>query len=215
MSEPKKRLVWDLPTRIFHWGFAFSIFLSMLIVYGKKYAALHIIAGMAAFILLVGRLVWGIFGTKYVRFGAFVKTLDDVKAEFSIFKSEHRSHTVGHPAVAGWVMLMLMFCGICVGASGLYLYLFAGETNKENVLYIHELFANTLLAIAFVHIQGVVLHLFLHKDGIVQGMFDGKRPAYPNEQIGKLTKLQIAVAALWLGASLASIVWAIKKVTLF
>lgn len=211
MNEPKKRPVWDLPTRIFHWGFALSVILSMLIVYGKKYAALHIIAGTAAFVLLAGRVVWGIFGTKYVRFGAFVKTIDDVKAEFSVFKSEHRSHAVGHPAVAGWVMLMLMFCGVCVGVSGLYLYLFASEANKESVLYIHELFANTLLAIAFVHVQGVVLHLFLHKDGIVQGMFDGKRPAYPNEQIKRLTKLQIAIAALWFGASLSAIILAATR----
>lgn len=204
MSEPKKRLVWDLPTRIFHWGFALSVILSMLIVYGKKYAALHIIAGMAAFVLLVGRVIWGIFGTRYVCFSAFLKSAQDVKNEFAIFKTEQTSHTVGHPAVAGWVMLILMFCGLGVGISGFWLYTFTDDATKEAVLYWHEIFANSLLAIAFVHVQGVFLHVLTHKDGIVMGMIDGKRPAYEHEQIKGLNKIQILLSIAWFGAVLAT-----------
>lgn len=212
MQKLKKLLVWDLPTRIFHWGLALSVFVSMFIVYGKKYLTLHIVFGMLAFGLILGRFVWGFVGTRYVRFAAFVKGIDEAKKEFSILDSEKHPHSVGHPAVAGWVMLVLMFCTLCVGISGLWLWLFSDINTKEGILHVHEIFANTLLAIAFVHVQGVILHIFLHRDGIVMGMIDGKRPAYEREQIGKLSFLQKSIAALWFLGSGAAALWAIKVI---
>jgi len=209
VTKPEKRPVWDLPTRIFHWGIALSVFLSMLIVYGKKYLTIHIIFGILAFGLIVGRIMWGIVGTKYVRFSAFVKSISEAKQEFAILDSQAHSHSVGHPAIAGWVMLVLMFCALCVGVSGLWLWLFTDTVSKESASHIHEVFANTLLAIAFVHIQGVVLHIFLHRDGIVRGMIDGKRPAYEHEQIGKLGFWQKSVAFVWFFGSGAAALWTI------
>ncbi|HRF56970.1 MAG TPA: cytochrome b/b6 domain-containing protein, partial [Campylobacterales bacterium] len=172
-----KRPVWDLPTRIFHWGLAFSVFLSMLIVYGRWYLTLHIVSGSIAFALIIGRIVWGFVGSRYVRFSAFVKGIDEAKKEFTLIRDDEYSHSVGHPAIAGWVMLLLMFCAFSVGVSGVWLWQFTDAFDKESVLYWHEIFANTLLAIAFIHIQGVILHIFLHRDGIVMGMIDGRRPA--------------------------------------
>lgn len=198
-----------MPTRIFHWGLALSVFLSMFIVYGKKYLALHLVAGTLTFALLIGRVIWGFIGTRYVRFGAFAKSLDEVKREFDFFGKKD-THSVGHPAIAGLVMLILIFCGLCVGASGLWLWLFVDVTSKESALYIHEVFANTLLVIAFVHIQGVALHTLLHKDGIAYGMVNGKRPALAGEQIERLSLFQKTIAALWFLGSSAAALMAIR-----
>lgn len=182
----------------------------MLIVYGKGYSKLHLVAGFASFAFVTGRLVWGFFGTKYVRFGAFLKGVRDIKNEFSVFKNAEASHSVGHPAVAGWVMLLLMFCGVGVGVSGFWLHFFANGETKEALLKTHEIFANSLLAIAFIHIQGVMLHALTHKDGIVVGMIDGKRPAYEQEEIRALTKLQTAIALLWFAAVGAAVAFAVS-----
>jgi cytochrome b len=199
----QKRSVWDLPTRIFHWGLAVSVFLSMLIVYGKKYLALHLVSGIVAFSLVLGRIVWGFTGTKYVRFGAFLKGFSEAKKEFSLIK-EDADHTVGHPAVAGWVMLLLIASAFGVGISGIWLLEFAAKEQKEIALQVHEAFANTVLAIAFIHLQGVMLHIFLHSDGIVKGMIDGKRPAKKGEEIGSLNISQKIIAFIWLGGSFAA-----------
>ena len=127
-------------------------FLSMLIVYGKKYLALHLVSGIVAFSLVLGRIVWGFTGTKYVRFGAFLKGFSEAKKEFSLIK-EDADHTVGHPAVAGWVMLLLIASAFGVGISGIWLLEFAAKEQKEIALQVHEAFANTVLAIAFIHLQ--------------------------------------------------------------
>lgn len=203
MSAIKKRLIWDLPTRIFHWGLAICVFLSMLIVYGKKYLALHLIFGIIAFSLIIGRIVWGFTGTKYVQFKAFFKDFNEVKKEFSLTDTT-TSHTVGHPAVAGWVMLLLIGSAFTTGASGIWLLEFAAKEQKELAFTVHEIFANTVLVIAFIHLQGVMLHIFLHRDGIVQGMINGKRPAKKEEEIGTLNPSQKIIAAIWLGGSFAA-----------
>jgi len=167
----------------------------MLIVYGRGYLTLHIVAGSIAFSLIVGRIVWGFVGSRYVRFSAFVRGINEVKKEFTLIVDE--GHSVGHPAVAGWVMLLLMLCAFGVGLSGVWLWQFTDGLSKESVFYWHEIFANTLLAIAFVHIQGVILHIILHRDGIVRGMIDGKRPARERDEIDPLSFWQKAVAVIW------------------
>lgn len=204
----EKRVVWDVPTRVFHWLFALSVLLSMLIVYGKSYLALHIVFGSLAFVLLLGRIVWGVFGTKYVKFKTFLKSKDDFKSEFSFFFNKEHKHIVGHPPVAGYIMLVMIFSGLLICASGLCLYLFElDESTKEMIFYIHEVLANTLLVIAFVHVQGVFLHMFLNSDGIIMGMLDGKRPAYEHEQIGKLSRPQKLIATIWFGLSVLVVVF--------
>jgi cytochrome b len=207
----ERRPVWDLPTRIFHWSFAVSVVISMLIVYGKKYLTLHIIFGSLAFSLLIGRVIWGIVGTKYVKFISFLKSKKAIKNEFSIY-SDKSHHIVGHPPVAGYVMLTMMLCGLCIGISGWILYLSSlDENSKEIVFNTHEVTANILLIIAFIHIQGVFLHTFLHRDGIVMGMLNGKRPAFENEQIGKLTTFQRVIAIIWFTVSLVVVFFLIAK----
>lgn len=208
-----KRPVWDLPTRIFHWGLALSVSLSMLIVYGKSYLDLHIVSGLISFVLIAGRLVWGFVGTKYVRFGSFLKGADDIKAEFSSFQEDSIHHAVGHPAIAGWVMLLLMLCAFCVGVSGIWLWLVSDvRDSKEVLLGVHEIFANTLLIIAFIHVQGVLLHIFLHRDAIVIGMIDGKRPAREDEAIGSLSATQRVVALVWFACAIIVSMWALRFV---
>ena len=52
-------MVWDLPTRLFHWGFVISIVGSY--ISGERGALeAHELFGLAACGLLVFRLIWGV-----------------------------------------------------------------------------------------------------------------------------------------------------------
>ena len=60
-------MVWDLPTRLFHWGFAISIIGAF--ISGERGALLaHELFGLAALGLLVFRLIWGAVGHETARF---------------------------------------------------------------------------------------------------------------------------------------------------
>ena len=64
-------LVWDLPTRAFHWLLALSFLGAYLSCEADGYRTLHVIFGYTVAGLLVFRLIWGIAGTRFARFSAF------------------------------------------------------------------------------------------------------------------------------------------------
>jgi cytochrome b len=71
----KKILLWDLPTRLFHWLLALTVI--ALVVTGKLGGNLidwHGKIGLAVVGLVVFRLVWGVMGSTYARFSAFFPT---------------------------------------------------------------------------------------------------------------------------------------------
>ncbi|MAI51271.1 MAG: cytochrome B, partial [Rhodobiaceae bacterium] len=65
-------MVWDLPTRLFHWGFVVSIVGAY--ISGERGAIdAHEYFGLAACGLLVFRLIWGFVGHETARFKNFLK----------------------------------------------------------------------------------------------------------------------------------------------
>ena len=70
-----KVLIWDLPTRIFHWALAGSIGATFVFAYGfdedDRMFQWHMLAGLIAAFLLVVRVVLGFVGTRYVQWRHF------------------------------------------------------------------------------------------------------------------------------------------------
>ncbi len=67
----KRALVWDLPTRLFHWLLVAAV--AGAVVTGLQGGAMmdwHGRFGLSIVGLLAFRLVWGFFGSTYARFAA-------------------------------------------------------------------------------------------------------------------------------------------------
>lgn len=63
--------VWDLPTRLFHWALLLSVGGSILTgLRGGDAMVWHLRLGQVALALLCFRLVWGVVGGRWSRFGA-------------------------------------------------------------------------------------------------------------------------------------------------
>ena len=65
-------LVWDLPTRAFHWLLVLSFFGAYLTGDADGYRTAHVLFGYAAAGLVAFRLAWGFVGTRWARFSGFV-----------------------------------------------------------------------------------------------------------------------------------------------
>ena len=81
MSETRKILIWDLPTRLFHWLLVLAIV--ALVVTGKaggSWMEWHGRLGLLVLGLLVFRLLWGVMGSTYARFAGFFPTPAKVAA---------------------------------------------------------------------------------------------------------------------------------------
>src|SRR4051812_31198764 len=65
--------VWDLPTRVFHWALAVCVVALVATAYiGGNAMAWHLRLGYAVLSLLLFRLVWGLVGGRWSRFGSFI-----------------------------------------------------------------------------------------------------------------------------------------------
>src|ERR1700755_2955087 len=72
-DAPEMVLVWDWPLRAYHWALAFFVLLAWFTP--SKYDGLHRFAGYTVIGLIVFRLVWGFFGSRFSRFHAIGRRL--------------------------------------------------------------------------------------------------------------------------------------------
>jgi cytochrome b len=57
-------LVWDVPTRVFHWLLVLSFAAAYLTGDSERWRDVHVAAGYSMAGLLAFRLVWGLIGTR-------------------------------------------------------------------------------------------------------------------------------------------------------
>ena len=69
-SITRRILVWDAPTRLFHWLLALSFLGAYLTAESEQWRLVHITLGYTMAALVGFRLVWGMVGTRYARFSA-------------------------------------------------------------------------------------------------------------------------------------------------
>ena len=168
-------LVWDIPTRVFHWSLALSFAGAYLTAESERYRDIHVALGYLLFGLIAFRLVWGFIGTAYARFGSFRFSPSQVVAYLRSLLSPQPQHYIGHNPAGALAIFLLLALGLLISVSGLGLYWELGDEDLFEEL--HEIAANLMLAVVFIHIAGVVLSSVLHKENLVRSMFTGYKMA--------------------------------------
>src|SRR5580692_8799246 len=97
------RLVWDLPTRLFHWLLVATL-IALYVTAKRGDMPLHMTLGKFMIGMLIFRIIWGLIGPRHERFINFVKGPSSI---LQYLKGGIKS--VGHtPLGAGMVLLMLL-----------------------------------------------------------------------------------------------------------
>ncbi len=173
-------LVWDWPTRSFHWLLAFSFVVAFVTAETERWRLLHITMGYTAGGLVVFRLLWGAFGSRHARFSAFVRGPQAVRRYLaSLWRGKPEHHAGHNPAGAVAVVLMLAL-GLLVPLSGWLLYNDLGGEFFEEV---HEVLGNAWMAVVVVHVGGVLVASALHRENLARAMFTGHKKAAAGEAI--------------------------------
>lgn len=198
--------VWDLPTRIFHWLLVACIIgLAITGTVGGNAMVWHFRFGYSALTLLLFRIIWGLVGGRWSRFGAFVYTPQSV---INYLKGSSKpEHSVGHsPIGAVSVFAMLGFLILQVG-SGLVSddeIAFAGPLSRfvsnATVSLATDYHANIgkwlLLGLVLLHMSAIVFYL-LRKHNLVGAMLHGDKalvlpaPASRDDTVSRLAALLI------------------------
>ncbi|NMM37001.1 MAG: cytochrome B [Glaciimonas sp.] len=176
----KPALVWDLPTRVFHWSLALSFLGAWLTSESEYWQLWHLSFGYSMALLIAFRLIWGVVGTRYARFSQFVGGPTAVLAYFRSWLQFRPAHYVGHNPAGALAILVIMALTLLLVASGYASY---AEIGGDWLSDVHETLANLLMAIVVIHIAAVVLTSLAHKENLVRAMLTGKKMVAAGEEI--------------------------------
>jgi cytochrome b len=168
-------LVWDVPTRVFHWTLALSFAGAYLTSEGERYRDIHVALGYLMLGMIAFRLIWGFAGTAYARFASFAFKPAEVVQYVRSLLSPMPQHYVGHNPAGGVAIFVLLALGLLIGLSGLGLYWEFGDEDLFEEL--HEIAANLMLGVVVIHIAGVLISSVLHRENLVRAMFTGYKQA--------------------------------------
>lgn len=175
-----KILVWDFPTRTFHWLLALSFVGAFVTGDSERYRDIHLLLGYILLGLIGFRLIWGIAGTRYARFNSFWFTPSAVVNYVRSMFRGNPQHYVGHNPAGSVAIFLLLGLGLLCGLSGLAIY---NEIGGEWLEELHELSANAMLAVVLAHIAGVFVSSFLHRENLARAMITGTKPGEAAEGI--------------------------------
>ena len=200
-TTQRRILVWDAPVRLFHWLFAACFAGAWLTAESEHWRLVHVTLGYTAGGLVIFRLVWGLVGTKYARFSSFVRGPARVwRYVLGLLRGHPRRH-IGHNPAGGVVIVAMLALACALTITGWATYNDAGGTWLGEL---HESVANLLLALVGVHVAGVAVSSWLHRENLIGAMVSGRKAGQPDEGVQRAWR---SVAALMLVVVLAFWWW--------
>ena len=89
-------LVWDVPTRVFHWLFVLAFTAAWIVSENDRFLYEHVFAGYVFFGLLIFRFLWGWIGSHYALFRSFAYDWPSVTAYLKGLLSGEADRHIGH-----------------------------------------------------------------------------------------------------------------------
>lgn len=192
-------LVWDAPTRVFHWLLGATFAGAFLTAESERWRQVHTTLGYTLAALVAFRLLWGWLGTRHARFASFVRGPRAVAGYVRALVAGKPRHYAGHNPAGAISIVLLLGLGAAVASSGWLL-----ETLDVHALEeLHEGIANAMLAIVGLHVAGVAASSWLHRENLVAAMVDGRKRAPAREGIRRpwravAVAMVLAVLAFWI-----------------
>jgi cytochrome b len=177
------RLVWDLPTRLFHWLLVLTLIgLYTTAKLGFDWMPWHMRLGYLMIGLLIFRVLWGLFGPRHARFVNFIKGPSSVLQYL-----KGGIHSVGHNPMGGGMVVLMLLLLATQATTGLFStddIAYIGPYNPsvnhdlaEKLTAVHHWNFNLILAAVALHLAAIAFYTLVKKERLVQAMFHGRKPA--------------------------------------
>lgn len=180
-TEHVKIKVWDLPTRIFHWG---MVFLLALLWWSADAGEMqwHQIFAYSLLILIGFRILWGLIGSDTARFSHFVHHPKVVLDYLRSIRTKGMSVVLGHNPIGGYMVIALIGIISLQLVTGLFatddiftegpLYSYVSSDTSGFLTWLHKTNFNLILLLSAIHILAVIIHA-MKGDKLVGAMVSG------------------------------------------
>ena len=179
-------LVWDLPTRVFHWVLALSLCASWATAEaGFAWIDTHNLLGYSALTLVTFRILWGFAGTRYARFSSFVKGPRTVLATLPKLFSRSPADDIGHNPIGGWSAVLFLVLVAIQAGTGLFIsddVMHVGPYNHVisarlagNLAQVHHLNFIAIQVFVVIHLLAIAWYRFGKNTALVGAMVTGRK----------------------------------------
>lgn len=190
---PGEVRVWDSFVRSFHWLLAGAVLIDWST---DEPRSLHVWLGYLAAALVVFRVAWGFAGSEYARFTSFVTGPRQVFQYLAGLVRFSSKRYLGHSPAGGAMVIALLTMVAATAMTGMVnLAQDEGAGPLSAVIarverpaptpgqrrpplvskQIHETAANITFALVILHVCGVALASFAHKENLVLAMITGRK----------------------------------------
>lgn len=215
-----KRLVWDLPLRLFHWLFVVSIAASWgTAKLGVEWMQYHFYLGYFMIGLLTFRIIWGFIGPRHARFASFLTGPSGCIAYARGFFSANSHVSVGHNPLGGLMVIVMLLLVITQVTSGLFTtddviwtgpyYPAVSKDTSSLLSTVHNINFNILLGAIALHLLAIGYYRMVKKQNLVSAMFTGLKPATVVPEHEAIDSSQLLKALIVSVASAGFVYWVI------
>jgi cytochrome b len=210
----KRILVWDLPTRLFHWLLVTCFTGVWVTSTSDRWLSIHIFLGYLMLGLIVFRLVWGFIGGHYARFASFVRSPMAGLRYLQDLLAKRDATYVGHNPAASLAIIAMLALGVAVALTGIFTQ--GGEEGHgaipgllsigaaAGLKQAHEMLAILMMVVVGGHLTGVALGSWLHRENLPLTMITGSKQA-PDDAVASrpfhataaVMSLAVAVFGVW------------------
>ena len=185
----QRTLIWDLPTRLFHWTLVSSFALAWLTSEGDRWRSIHVFLGYLVLGVVGFRVVWGFVGSHFSRFANFWFSPREAFVYLKQVLTGHAPRHVGHNPTGSLAIYILLALALVICVTGIVTLggderqgIAAGWltfSQAQPIRKLHELAAIAMLLVVCGHLAGVVVESALHKENLARSMITGFKLAAP------------------------------------
>ncbi len=213
-AAAERRLVWDLPLRMFHWLLALSLVASWVSGRaGYDFRALHMWLGYWMLGLLVFRAAWGFVGPRHARFASFFPRPRRLLPYLRDTLRGTSRESVGHNPLGSLMVFAMLICVALQSVSGLFLFddiFYSGPFHEavsgrtaDELNGLHHSRADLLVVLVLVHVSAVLFYTLRKRQRLVRAMLTGKKDAsvVPEEEAIASSRIVLAIVVAALAAA--------------
>ncbi len=187
-AQTQGALIWDLPTRLFHWLLVACFAGSWITAEaGFDWTEIHFLFGYTTLGLVLFRISWGFLGNRYARFSNFVAKPSTVAKSIPEMLDTTSERHAGHSPYGGYAVVLLLYFALAQATSGLFIsddILYTGPYNgvvsndlAGTLAWFHGLNFTLLQIMVGAHLVAILWYRLRKREALVMPMLLGYKRA--------------------------------------